>query len=130
MQTKQCLLTSVRSISLPLNSEMQFHPLIRMSVLQYHISCTAAAFEPLLCYSSIHEVRREWCCRTPPMPARNGAAVSCSPSFAHCLPPHHSVWEGDTPPQPEPDYLPMSPSPARVMAEEQHYTVMASVNTT
>jgi hypothetical protein len=40
------------------------------------------------------------------------------------------VWEGDIPPQPEPDYLPMSPAPARVVAEEQHYTVMASVTTT
>jgi hypothetical protein len=84
---------------------------------------------PDLYYSSIHEaVGREWCYRTPPMwtphlrdPYR-GPSASC--------PPHRSVWGADTPAQPEPDYLPMSPSPARVVAEEQHYTVMASVNTT
>ena len=82
-------------------------------------------------YSSNHkEVGREWCYRTPPTSARNGDAASRSPNFAHCLPPHRSVWEGDTPPQPEPDYLPMSPSIARVVADEQLYTVMASVNTT
>ncbi|XP_021933250.1 uncharacterized protein LOC110836411 [Zootermopsis nevadensis] len=80
--------------------------------------------------SSIHEaVGREWCYRTPPTwtprlqrdPCR-GPSVSC--------PTHRSAWGADTPPQPEPDYLPMSPSPARLVAEEQHYTVMASVNTT
>jgi hypothetical protein len=60
-----------------------------------------------------------------------GAAASSSlPDFARCLQPHPSAWEGDTAPRPEPDYLPMSPGPVRVVAEEQHYTVMASVNTT
>jgi hypothetical protein len=131
MQTKLCLLTSVGSISLPGNSETQSGPVISVSVLQYHISYTSADFVSLMCYSSIHkEVWREWCYRTPPTSAQDGDEASRSPSFAHCLPPHHSAWEGNTPPQPEPDYLPMSPSVARVMAEEQHYTVMASVNTT
>jgi len=131
MQTKLCLLTSLGSISLPGNSVTQSDPVIRVSVPQYHISCISAALQLLMCYSSIHkEVWREWCYRTPVTSAQNGDAASRSPSFAHCLPPHHSVWEGGTPPQPEPDYLPMSPSVTRVMAEEQHYTVMASVNTT
>lgn len=83
----------------------------------------------------IHEnAGREWCYRTPPMLAphpRPGAAASSSlPDFARCLQPHRPVWGSDTVPQPEPDYLPMSPGPVRVVAEEQHYTVMASVNTT
>lgn len=42
MQTKQCLLTSVGSISLPGNSEKQLEPVIRVSVLQYHISYSSS----------------------------------------------------------------------------------------
>jgi hypothetical protein len=123
--------TSVGSISLPGNSETQLDPVIRVSALQCHVSYTSAAYEPLMYYSSIQkEVGREWCYRTPPTPARDGDAASRSPSFAHCLPPHRSTWEGESPPQQEPDYLPMSPSVARVMADEQLYTVMASINTT
>ncbi|PNF35429.1 hypothetical protein B7P43_G01755 [Cryptotermes secundus] len=87
--------------------------------------------------STHDDVGRELCYRTPPMLAphwRHGtypvaAASSSLPDFVRCLQPR-SAWGGDTIPQPEPDYLPMSPGPVRVVAEEQHYTVMASVNTT
>lgn len=76
---------------------------------------------------------KEWCYRSPPMSAprpsqemMKGISASCSPDFARWIPPHRV-----TSPQPEPDYLPMSPGgPTFVMPEEQHYTVMASVNTT
>jgi hypothetical protein len=54
---------------------------------------------------------------------------SCRGPSASCQT-HRTVWGADTPSQPEPDYLPMYPGPAKVVAEEQHYTVMASVNTT
>jgi hypothetical protein len=90
-------------------------------------------------YRSIHDnVGREWCHRTPPTlaprlrhkPYPGAAASSSLPDFVRCLQPHRSAWGGDAATQPEPDYVPMSPGPVRVVAEEQHYTIMASVNTT
>ncbi|XP_069700355.1 uncharacterized protein [Periplaneta americana] len=87
---------------------------------------------------SVHEDgAKEYCYRTPPIPAPwtrhntfSGKASSCSPELIGWMPPHRTIWATDTPSKIEPDYLPMSPDPARVMAEEQHYTVMASINST
>ncbi|PSN36925.1 hypothetical protein C0J52_13899 [Blattella germanica] len=80
------------------------------------------------------DVGKEWCYRTPPIStpraSSSGISASCSPDFGRWMPPHRLIWNSESSPQPEPDYLPMSPGPTRVVAEEQHYTVMASVNTT
>ncbi|KAJ9577296.1 hypothetical protein L9F63_006135 [Diploptera punctata] len=83
--------------------------------------------------SVLEDSGREWCYRTPPIstprPSQEiirGISSSCSPDFARWIPPHRIA---SPQPDPEPDYLPMSPGPTHIMPEEQHYTVMASVNT-